>query len=86
MTQTIEGRITDRHGRPVADATLSIVRATAPVPDIAMMTDRRGRFYLDHLAPGRYRLRVSVGDGGQGRTVDFTVPRPGGRLDLQIDG
>lgn len=82
--QTIEGVLLDAEGRPVADATLSLVSATAPVPDIAMMTDRRGRFFLDDLPEGRFRLRVTP-PGGGGRTVEFTVPRPDGRLRLQLD-
>ncbi|WP_104420243.1 carboxypeptidase-like regulatory domain-containing protein [Neolewinella xylanilytica] len=85
MMQSIEGLLVDRSGRPVADATLSIVQATAPVADIAMMTDGSGRFYLDDLPSGRFRLQVMPPDGSGQTTVDFAVPRANGLLRIQLD-
>ncbi len=82
--QTITGRVTDRQGQPVSDAILSIVRATAPVQDIAMMTDGRGRFSLIDLPEGKFRLQIVSDDGSERATVDFSVPHQKGFLDVQL--
>ncbi|CAH0998835.1 hypothetical protein LEM8419_00150 [Neolewinella maritima] len=81
--QTINGKLVDQYGAPVADATLSIVRASAPVPDIAMLSDHAGRFYLDDFPNGSYRLQVTV--DGISEAVDFTVPRPTASLTIRIN-
>ena len=75
MSEQIHGRVVDGAGREVAEATVVVVRALKPVPDIAALSDRHGRFVLSGLSAGTYRLRAVGPDGDEGET-DFTVPRP----------
>jgi Carboxypeptidase regulatory-like domain len=69
-------------GRPVADATVTILRGAGPAPDIAPMTDRNGSFALDGLPAGSWLLRA-VGPGGETGLVQVSV-RPGGITDALI--
>ena len=66
MDEQIRGRVVDGTGRAVAEATAFVVRAPGPVPDLAAMSNADGRFVIDGLAAGAYRLRAVGPDGGQG--------------------
>jgi hypothetical protein len=55
-----------QNGRPVTDATITIVRGAGPAPDIGPMTDRAGRFVLDGLVEGEWVLRAHAPDGAVG--------------------
>ena len=74
MSEQIHGRVVDGAGRGVAEATVVVVRALKPVPDIAAVSDRHGRFVLSGLSAGPYRLHAVGPDGDEGET-DFTVPQ-----------
>jgi protocatechuate 3,4-dioxygenase beta subunit len=75
VSEQIHGRVVDGAGRAVADATVMVVQALAPVPDIAAVSDEHGRFVFTGLPAGTYRLRAVGPDGDEGET-DVTVPRP----------
>jgi hypothetical protein len=59
------GRVIGAKGEPVAEAMVAVVEATAPVPEIALVTDEDGRFALG-VRPGTYRLRATTRDGRRG--------------------
>ncbi|MEL6142666.1 MAG: carboxypeptidase-like regulatory domain-containing protein [Bacteroidota bacterium] len=71
--QDIEGIVINQQNQPVVDATISIIRATAPVADIGIMTNDDGRFFIDDLQNGHYTVRVFYGND-QTRDYDFMVP------------
>jgi len=52
------------NGKPVRDATITIIRGAGPAPDIAPLTDRGGWFALDGLPAGDWVFRA-VGPGGE---------------------
>lgn len=72
MNGQLLGQVVDGAGSGVADATVVVVDAPGPVPDIAAVTDFGGRFGFDGLPEGRYRLRAMGPDGGEGQ-ADATV-------------
>ncbi|HCT75224.1 MAG TPA: hypothetical protein DGT23_01240 [Micromonosporaceae bacterium] len=76
MDEQMRGRVVDGAGRGVADATVMVLRAPGPVPDIAAVSDADGRFVFDSLPAGTYRLRAVGPDGRQGE-ADVTVPGSG---------
>ena len=43
-------------GAPVCEAAIAIVRGAAPYPDLAVLTDGSGCFFLDGLAAGVWVL------------------------------
>lgn len=56
-TGSIEGHVMRAQtGRPVENATITVVRGPGPVPDIAPLTDSTGWFALGGLVPGRWVL------------------------------
>jgi protocatechuate 3,4-dioxygenase beta subunit len=69
----IEGRVVDARGEPVAGAFLEVTRpsrltlraADEPSPARPTVTDARGRFRLERLAAGAYRVRAFRPGGGQ---------------------
>jgi protocatechuate 3,4-dioxygenase beta subunit len=75
VSEQIHGRVVDGAGRGVAEATVIVVQARAPVPDVAAVSDAQGRFVFSGLPAGTYRLRAVGPYGGEGET-DVTVPRP----------
>jgi hypothetical protein len=59
------GRVVDTAGRPVPDAFVSVVWGTAPVPEIALVTEADGSFLIG-LPAGRFRLQANTADGRVG--------------------
>src|SRR4029077_14611227 len=57
------GRVVDADGVPVARARITIVAASVPMPEIALLTGSEGDFELA-LPQGRFRLRAH-GPGGE---------------------
>lgn len=51
------GRVVDADGRPVPQAFVMVVDGPVPVPEIALVTDDRGRFALT-LPPGRWIVQA----------------------------
>jgi hypothetical protein len=66
MTATrCRGRVVNADGVPVARARVTIVAATVPMPEIALLTGPDGRFELE-LPEGRFRLRAHAAAGEVG--------------------
>jgi protocatechuate 3,4-dioxygenase beta subunit len=67
---TIDGRVVDSHGSPVADVSVSAIRehyrgwAYRDIPWVA--TDAHGRFEVQNLAEGTYRVTGTRGDTIEG--------------------
>jgi hypothetical protein len=57
--------VLDAADRPVAEAFVSVIEGTAPVPEIALVTEADGSFQIG-LPPGRLRLRATTADGRSG--------------------
>lgn len=67
LVGSIRGRvIRGGTGKPVVDATITIVRGAGPAPDIGPVTDRSGRFVLDGLVEGEWLLKALAPDGSIG--------------------
>lgn len=67
---SVDGRVVRAGtGEPVADATITIVKAAGPAPDIAPLTGEDGRFRLDELPPGDWTLRALGPDNETGETT-----------------
>jgi len=84
---TLEGRIEDSHGSPVPLAHVVAVPAradgAAPRPGVARdpaidqtSTDATGRFHLDDLAPGSYRLLIDAPGIGSVTAGPLQAPDP----------
>lgn len=72
MPGSVNGYAVRAHdGRPIAGATITVVRGAGPVPDIAFITDADGYFGLDGLQTGEWELRAFGPTGGKG---EATVP------------
>jgi len=64
------GRVVDARGAPVRGAQIVIVASTVPIPEIALLSDSEGQFYLS-LPPGSFTLRAHGPGGATGEaTVD----------------
>jgi hypothetical protein len=84
--ETVDGRVVDHEGEPVADATVRIFRngyrAWAWRDATWVLTDAHGRFAFDDLAEGSYRLEAGRGAATEGtvdavqtgQTVELTIP------------
>jgi len=68
----IAGVVSDREGVPVAAARVGFVAGPAALPDIAALTDRRGRFTLSAPVPGDYTIQF-VADGYAPQTLRVSV-------------
>ncbi|MCU0223326.1 MAG: carboxypeptidase-like regulatory domain-containing protein [Acidobacteria bacterium] len=69
-TASIEGRVLDRAGAPVAGAT---VRVGCADPAASATTDERGRFRAEGLAPGRVCLEATRAGFAPARLEDIVV-------------
>jgi uncharacterized GH25 family protein len=64
---SVQGRVVHAgSGAPVADATIAVIAGPGPYPDIAVMTDDDGRFTLDDMAAGDWRLGARSANGEAG--------------------
>ena len=52
----IAGVVVDAEGNPVEEARVYFVEGPVPLPDIAALTDKSGRFALSAPASGTYQL------------------------------
>ncbi len=73
-----QGFVVDSKGRPVEAAAVTVVWASRPIPEIAVLTDRDGSLRIA-LPPGHYTLRAVSRDGWSGEVAvdgdaqDFTI-------------
>ena len=70
-TGSIQGRVVDEGERPVVSATVVVADT-----DLAATTDARGRFLIDPVPAGTYRLRYET-DGGHDYAA-WHLPPPDG--------
>jgi len=66
-------RIVDEVGKPVAGATVAVVRSSVPFPEIALLADDDGVVDL-RLPPGTFTFRAH---GPAGQSGEVTVRSPG---------
>jgi hypothetical protein len=76
----IAGVVSDREGTAVPAARVSFVAGPAALPDIAALTDSRGRFTLSAPAPGDYTIQC-VADGYAPQRLQVSV-RAGQRVEV----
>lgn len=62
---TISGVVLDGEGRPLPEARVYFVEGPGPLPDVAALTDAKGRFQMVVPGAGRYLLEVAA-DGPDG--------------------
>jgi hypothetical protein len=69
---TIRGLVTTATGAAIGDATILVEEGPGSAPDIAPVSDDAGRFVLDGLGEGTYRLRA-IGPAGQAGEAQAAV-------------
>lgn len=67
----VSGRVTDPSGQPLVEATVSVSKGTAPVPEITAITSAEGMYQWD-LPAGTFTLEAHK-DGFQMAAVEVTV-------------
>lgn len=67
----VKGRVTDPSGQPLAEATVSVSKGTAPVPEITAITSADGAYQWD-LPAGTFTLEARK-DGFKTTAVDVSV-------------
>ena len=78
---TVEGRVTDRQGRPIAAIRIQgLPRGEAVGWEKPALTDSEGRFRLSLVAPARYGFLLTW----RGRTVVTTDEDDPARLDVAV--
>ncbi len=65
---TIQGRVLNPQGGPVAEAAVYIISAPVRIPDIAQLTDDQGQFTLSAPLPGRYTVGIRSDTWGTTQT------------------
>ena len=70
MTGSIRGQVLRADtGRPIADVAITIAGGPGPAPDIAPLSGKDGRFVLDGLMPGEWRLKAAGPAGMAGEAA-----------------
>ena len=81
----ISGTVRGPDGKPAAEARVYFTAGPVAFPEIAAVTDNKGRFSLTAPAPGEYVVACAADDlTGQSRTVKV----PGGKkvvLNFQLE-
>ena len=86
FTGSIRGQVVSADGRPIADATLTVVAGAGQVADIAPMTDQDGWFALDNLPVGRWRLRAMEPGGATGEAAVEVFENALSEMTIEIRG
>lgn len=68
----VVGRVTDGTGRPVPNASVTLLPADTTAPRQLATADATGGFDFAAVAPGAYTLKAS-GDGYRDRVVPFAL-------------
>ncbi len=70
MRGNVRGRVVRvKDGRPIPDATITVVSGAGPAPDIAPLSNQSGLFSLDGLPVGRGAFRAIAPDGQSGEAA-----------------
>jgi hypothetical protein len=80
MASRCRGRVVTADDVAVARARVTIVAATVPMPEIALLTGPDGRFELE-LPEGRFRLRAH---GAPGEVGEAEVEVEGGAAGVDL--
>lgn len=81
----VAGVVRTAAGHPVAEARVWFSHGPVPLPDIATLTDERGRFALTAPAPGAYELTIAVDDLVATRRLAIAPGQARADLDITID-
>lgn len=76
----VEGRLRDRHGRPVVGARVALFSDDGISPTVVTYTDDRGLFELDRLTPGGAEIEVDHPNFAPYERRMRVPPRADGRL------
>ena len=81
----IVGVVVDAQGNPIEEARAYFVEGPVPLPDIAALTDSKGRFALSAPVLGTYQLEVaSEGPAGVVQETTIVEVREERRIDLEV--
>ena len=83
MDGKIRGRVVDAAGNGVPEASVMMIRAPGPVPDIAAVSNADGRFVFSGLSSGTYRLKA-IGPNGDVGEADAMVLKTGEAREVAI--
>lgn len=71
--KTIKGILTDKEGKPVADAVVMIVNGSSDFNDIASVSSDSGEFYISNVVvPGNYVLQINGNNQTLQKEVNLT--------------
>ena len=76
--------IQGKRGQPVADATVTVVKAAGQFPDIAPLTNDEGIFGLEGLNPGEWVFRATGPDGNTGDATVIVIEKGESDFTIQI--
>jgi len=72
-TVSVRVRVVGRDGKPVSNALVSIVAASVPVPEIALVPDSDGVISLRLPADAQFTLRAICSDSSSGECTVSTA-------------
>src|SRR4051812_44949090 len=78
----IAGFVADAHGKPVVGAEVRAVRTDAEGQAVVTTTDSKGRYALDHLPLGTFKLTASVAKTAKSVTMIKTRANSAVRADF----
>ena len=80
----IAGVVVDAGGNPLEEVRVYFVDGPVPLPDIAALTDGKGRFALSAPVPGTYELGVAT-EGPVGFMQETTKVEVGEVRDVDLE-
>ena len=80
----IGGVVVDAEGNQLEEARVYLVEGPIPLPDIAALTDGKGRFALSAPVPGTYQLGVAS-EGPAGVLQQTTTVEVGEERDVDLE-
>jgi len=82
--RVIAGAVVDAEGNPLEGARVYFVEGPIPLPDIATLTDGKGRFALSAPVSGTYQLGVAA-EGPAGFFQETTTVEVGEERDVDLE-
>jgi len=70
----LTGHVVDINGDPVPEAIIAFVESSVPMPELALLADEDGRFWLQ-LPSGRFVMQAH-GSGGKMGKISFEIEPP----------
>lgn len=86
IRSSVRGLVRDDAEWPLAEARVAVtpLSPTMEVPDIAAVTDPRGRYELDDLGEGRYRVTVTLDGFHPAAAETFVGAEAAARVDFHL--